>query len=51
MLLEPDASPEYDPRMPELAGVRWPSRVPQRVPVEGEVAMFDVADPGELQEW
>lgn len=51
-LLEPPVGePALDPRTPELAGIRWGALGARREPVAGEVALFDVAEPGELQEW
>lgn len=50
-LLEPPVvAPEFDPKLQPLAGIRWPQGV-RRCALEGEVALFDVADPGELQGW
>ena len=42
--------PVFDRKLQPLAGVRWP-RGAGRVEVPGEVALFEVVDPGELQEW
>lgn len=43
-------APDYDRKLQPLGGIRWP-RGGARVALPGEVAMFDVADAGELQEW
>jgi hypothetical protein len=51
-LLEPPVGePAFDPRTPELAGIRWGALGARREPVAGEVALFDVDDPGRLQDW
>jgi len=50
LLQPPVASPEYERQLQPLAGVRWPQGE-RRAPVAGEVAMFDVTDPGVLQDW
>lgn len=51
-LLEPPVDePASDPQTPELAGIRWGALGTRREPVAGEVALFDVPDPGRLQEW
>lgn len=50
-LLQPSlAAPEYERKLQPLAGVRWPQGE-RRTAVAGEVAMFDVTDPGVLQDW
>lgn len=51
LLRSPEVAPVYDPKLQPLGGVRWPAVGARRVPVAGEVAMFDVADPGKLQDW
>lgn len=51
LLLQPrDVAPVYDRQLLPLEGIRWP-RGSKRVALPGEVAMFDVDDPGELQRW
>lgn len=50
LLRSPEVVPVYDRRLQPLAGVRWP-RGSARVAFPGEIAMFDVDDAGELQEW
>lgn len=50
LLEPPERERDYDPKLQPLAGVRWPQGE-RRTPVEGEVALFDVTDPGELQDW
>lgn len=49
-LSSPLTDPVYDSRVEPLAGVRWPVGY-RRPTVEGEVAMFEIEDEGELQEW
>lgn len=51
-MLRGDVRPVYDPKLQPLDGVWWPRPV-RRVaaPTPGDVAMFDVTDPGELQDW
>lgn len=51
LLRSPELAPVYDRNLQPLAGIRWQGLGTRRVPVAGEVAMFDVADGGELQEW
>jgi hypothetical protein len=51
LLRPPEVAPVYDRELPPLEGVAWPQRGAGRVPVTGEVALFDVTDPGELQGW
>lgn len=50
LLQPPVAAPEYERKLQPLAGVRWPQGE-RRAPVAGEVAMFDITDPGVLQDW
>lgn len=50
LLQPPVASPEYERKLQPLGGVRWPQGE-RRAPVAGEVALFDVTDPGVLQDW
>lgn len=51
LLRSPAVAPVYDRKLQPLGGVRWQGLGVRREPVEGEVAMFDVADPGKLQDW
>lgn len=51
LLRSPDVAPVYERNLQPLAGVRWQGLGVRRVAVAGEVAMFDVTDPGELQDW
>lgn len=51
LLSAPEVAPVYDRNLQPLAGVRWQGLGSRRVAVAGEVALFDVAEPGELQEW
>lgn len=51
VLLHPrEAAVVYDRKLQPLEGIRWP-RGSTRVALPGEVAMFDVDEPGELQRW
>ena len=51
VLLQPrEAAAVYDRKLQPLEGIRWP-RGSTRVALPGEVAMFDIDDPGELQRW
>lgn len=50
LLRPPGAVPEYDRKLHPIAGVRWP-RGAVHIPLPWEVAMFEVTDPGEVQEW
>jgi hypothetical protein len=50
-LLEPrEPAPVYERKLRPLAGVRWPRPAPP-APLPWEVALIDVTDPGELQDW
>lgn len=51
LLQSPEVAPVYDRNLQPLAGVRWQGLGMRRVQVAGEVALFDVTDPGELQDW
>lgn len=51
LLRSPEVAPVYDRKLQPFAGIRWHGLGVKRVPVAGEVAMFDVTDPGELQDW
>lgn len=51
LLRSPEIAPVYERKLQPLAGIRWTGLGTRRVTVAGEVAMFDVADPGELQAW
>lgn len=50
LLQPPVGAPEGEGKLQPLGGIRWPEGE-RHVPVEGEVALFDVTDPGELQDW
>jgi hypothetical protein len=50
LLQSSPAAPEFDGKLQPLAGVRWPAGE-RRTAAAGEVALFEVTDPGELQEW
>lgn len=52
LLLQPQP-PElvYDRNLQPLEGVRWPRMGTRVARVRGEVALFEVTDPGELQDW
>lgn len=50
LLQPPVAAPEYETKLQPLAGVRWPQGE-RRTPLAGEVALFEVTDPGVLQDW
>lgn len=51
VLLQPrEVAAVYDRKLQPLEGVRWP-RGSTRVALPGEVAMFDIDEPGELQRW
>lgn len=50
-LLEPAApAEEFERKLHPLLGIRWPMGDARRT-MPGSVALFDVGDPGELQEW
>ena len=51
LLRAPEVAPVYDRKLQPLAGIRWQGLGARRTAIAGEVAMFDVADPGQLQEW
>lgn len=51
LLQPPEVAPVYDRNLQPLAGIRWQGLGSRRTPVAGEVAMFDVTEPGELQVW
>lgn len=51
LLRSPEVAPVYDRQLQPLAGIRWQGLGMRRVAVAGEVAMFDVPDAGQLQEW
>ncbi|WP_126893421.1 hypothetical protein [Microbacterium sp. HSID17254] len=50
LLTPPEPSPVYDRKLQPLDGVRWPRPAPPES-MPWEVPMFDVTDPGELQDW
>lgn len=50
LLQPPAATPAYESKLHPLGGIRWPHGG-RREHLEGEVAMFDVTDPGALQDW
>jgi hypothetical protein len=51
LLQSPEVAPVYDRKLQPLAGIRWTGLGMRRIALSGEVAMFTVTDPGELQEW
>ena len=51
LLRSPEVAPSYDRKLQPLAGIRWQGLGRARVSVPGEIALFDVVDAGELQEW
>lgn len=51
VLLHPrEVAAVYDRKLRPLEGIQWP-RGSTRVALPGEVAMFDIDEPGELQRW
>lgn len=51
LLRSPEIAPVYARKLQPFTGIRWVGLREHRVRLDGEVAMFDVTDPGELQDW
>lgn len=51
LLRSPEVAPVYDRKLQPLVGIRWTGLGMRRVAVAGEIALFDVDDPGRLQDW
>lgn len=51
LLSSPEVAPVFEKNLQPLAGIRWQGLGSRRMAVAGEVALFDVPEPGELQTW